>query len=170
MITPRPPSSQKQYDDYFSGDPAFKQPPKLSDDPTDEEKAALAEYEVTLKAARETGDWSSLKIDGQTPTRFVLGQIDRNIFRAIQDRAILPPDSPQRIGPVQLFALLFRLALKSVIGFGDLKVERDFDPAWGWVMAQANVVHQLDEVDQRIVGEIGTNILKRIEGGVRPLS
>lgn len=169
MITPRLPSSQKQYDDYFSGDPAFKQPPPAPDDPTDEQKAALAEYETKLKAARETGDWRQLLVEGQTPTRFVLGQIDRNIFRAIQDRAILPLNSPQRIGPVQLFALLFRLALKSVVGFGDLKVERDFDPAWGWVMAQADVVHQLDEVDPRIVGEIGTNILERLKGGARPL-
>ena len=168
----RPPSAQKQWDAYVSIDPAFKQAPtKPGDDATDEIKEAykvdFAAYAVTLGNAKDTGDWSKLAIEGQTPTKFVLGQVDRNIWRAIMDRAVLPGDSPRHIGQVTLYALLFRLSIKSIVGWD--KIERTPDYGWdGWVMAPADLVSTLDEIDPRIVGELGMEVFGRLRG-VRPL-
>lgn len=173
----RLPSQQKQYDAYCSLDPAFVQAPTPPADNVPEEereafKVAAQEYLSKFKAAKDTGDWSALLIPGQSPTKFVLGQVDRNVFRAIADRATLPLDNPRHIGPVALYALLFRLALKSIVGLGDLKVERMPDPQWeNWTMAQPSVVTTLDDINPGIVGELGMDILNRLQEvqGVRPL-
>lgn len=170
----RPPSAAKQYDEFCTVDPAFIQPPKKpADDASDADKAehaaALESYRAKLKAARETGDWKPMLLDGQTPTKFVLGHVDRNIWRSIIDRATLPGDSPRHIGQTTLHSLLFRLALKSIVGFGDVKVERNPDPQWDfWTMAQADIVTQLDEINPVIVGEIGERVFERLRG-VSPL-
>lgn len=160
----RPPSQQRQWDTHVSIDPAFKQaPPKDSETYADD----LAAYAVLLANARDSGDWSKLAIEGQSPTKFVLGQVDRNIWRAIMDRAVLPGDSPRHIGQVTLYALLFRLSIKSIVGWD--KIERSPDFAWdGWVMAPADLVTTLDEIDPRIVGELGLEVFGRLRG-VRPL-
>lgn len=165
----RPPSAFRDVDDFFSGDPAFQQPPE----PPDGEPAAdyLAErdaYLAKLTAAKETGDYKPLLVDGQSPTKFVLRHVDRNIWRAIMDRAVLPGDSPRYIGQVTLHAILFRLAIKEIVGWE--KFDRHPDPAWdNWTMAPAALVTQLDEIDPRIVGEIGSGVFRRLQG-VRPLS
>ena len=171
----RPPSVQRSYDDYVSIDPAFVQAPTVpAESATDAERALYKEeserYVAKLKAAKQTGDWTPLRIEGQTPTKFVLGQVDRNIWRALMDRALLSEESPRRIGQVTLYALLFRLALRSVEGFGDVKVERRPDPNWeSWEMAQASLVTTFDELDPRIVGEIGGGIFQRLQT-VSPLT
>lgn len=168
-----PPSQQRDYDAFFSGDPAFVQPPSLPSGEVSEaaQKAYeddLAQYLVKLKAAQETGDWKPLLLDGQSATKFVLRQVDRNVWRAIMDRAVLPGDSPRHIGQVILNALLFRLAIKEIVGWD--KIERQRDPAWdNWVMAPASLITHLDEIDPRIVGEIGALVFDRLRG-VRPLS
>ena len=161
----RPPSSQRQWDAFTSIDPAFAQRPALPAEPTDADRSALADYDAKITAAKETGDWRALLVEGQSPTKFVMGQIDRNTWRAIMDRAVLPGDSPRHIGQIALHALLVRLALRSVVGFGDVKIERQADPQWEyWPMAQAEIVTQLDEIDPRIVGELGSDVFKRLQG------
>ena len=166
----RPPSNQRQYDTYSSLDPAFIQaPPVPGENATDDEKRAAEDYLAKLKAAKQTGDWSPMLAPGKTladATKFVLGQVDRNVWRAIMDRAgQLPPDSPRFIGFSTLQSLLFRLALKSVVGFGDVKVERLPDPQWdNWTMAQSSIVTMFDELNPLIVGEIGIGILNRLKG------
>lgn len=164
----RPPSQARDYDLFFSGDPAFRQPQRLGVDATDEQRAELEQYLATLRAAKETGSWSSLLIEGQVPTKFVCQQVDRNVWRSLTDRAILPVDSPRHIGQVALHALLFRLAIKEVVGWP--RFGREPDPTWdGWTMAPASLVTQLDEIDPRIVGEIGSDVFARLRG-VGPLS
>ncbi len=164
----RPPSSQKQYDDYASIDTAFRQPPSApADDCTADQRKqydeALADYTAKLQAAKDTGDWSALRVEGQTPTKFVLGQIDRNIWRAILDRATLPNSNPRWIGSATLLNILFRLALKSIVGW-DIKVERRSDPDWeDWEMAQPELVTMLDEIRPSIVSEIGGGVYKRLQ-------
>lgn len=169
----RPPSQQKPWDVYCSKDSAFKQPPKPpADDASDEERAeylvTIEKYRATLKACQQTGDWSSLLVEGGQPVKFTLGPVPGSVWRAIIDRSILPVDSHRRIGPVMLRSLLFRLSVKSIAGWD--KFERLPDPAWdNWTMAPASVAEQLDEIDPSIVGEIGDVILDRLQGG-RPLS
>ncbi len=164
----RPPSAVRDFDAFFSGDSAFTQPPAdppddASDDAKKAHKEAVEGYIAKLRAARETGDWKPLLIEGQTPTKFVLRQVDRNIWREIMDRAVLPGDSPRHIGQVTLNALLFRLACISIAGWD--KFERLPDAKWDlWSMAPASLVTQLDEIDPRIVGEIGSLVFERLRG------
>lgn len=164
----RPPTLQRDFDLCFSGDPAFKQPPKLVGDPTDELRAEIEQYVTRLRVAKETGNWSELLIEGQLPTRFVCRQVDRNVWRSIMDRVILPGDSPRHIGQVTMNALLFRLAVKEITGWD--KFERLPDANWdNWIMAPASLVTMLDEIDPRIVGEIGGDVFAKLRG-VGPLS
>ena len=153
----RTPSAVRDYDAYFSGDSAFEQPPTPAEG--DEYNA----YQAKLTAARETGDWSPLLIAGQVPTKFVLGQVDRTTWRAVTDRAILPADNPRHIGPISMPAIVFRLAVKSIVGMDAFKRQRD--ERWdGWIMAPASVVDQLDDIDLRIVNEISDQVFSRLRG------
>lgn len=166
----RPPSLSKPWDEFTSFDQVFVQQPALDDPPTDEQKAALEEYVAKLKAARETGDWTPMLAPGRTlneATKFTFLQIDRNVWREVLDRSTLPLDIPNRIGPIQLRALVFRLALKSAHAL-DVKVERSVDSRWGYEMAQADIVSYLDSIDPRIIAELGTVIMERLRGD-RPL-
>lgn len=163
----RPPSLQRTYDDFFTLDPAFIQrPADLPADASDDEKAAhksaVEDYEAKIAAAKETGKWEAVLVPGAVPTKFVVGQVDRNIWRAILDRTWLPPDSPRYIGQAALVALLFRLAIQNITGF-EVKVDRRPDPKWdGWEMASADIITTLDSIDIRIVGQIGTGVYGRL--------
>jgi hypothetical protein len=165
----RPPSAQKQWDAFWSGDPAFIQPPERPAEVTGEYTTALEQYLAKLNAARETGDWRPMLIDGQTPTKFVMGQVDRETWREVADRCGLPSDNPRHIGDITLNSIMFRLSVKSVVGLGDIRVERSPDMKWdGWVMAQRAIVSELDEISPGIIGELGGEVFKRLQG-VRPL-
>lgn len=85
----RPPSNIKPYRAFWTLDPALRQPPDPpGDDASDEDKAAhetaLAEYHQAVKVARETGDWSGIVRDGETPTEFVLEQIPLRYWHHIK--------------------------------------------------------------------------------------
>jgi hypothetical protein len=172
-VITRPPSAQRPYETYYSGDPAFVQPPKApADDASDEAKKeytdALEQHGAKVKSARDTGNWQALIVEGQSPTKFVMAQVDRGVWRELADRMILPPDSHRRVGIVTLRALAFRLAIKSIGGWD--KFERLPDPSWdNWTMAPEDIVAELDAIDAGIVNEIGTDVLERLRGGVRPL-
>lgn len=165
----RPPSYQREYTEHWSGDPALVQPPpKPAKDAGAEAEAAykkaLEEYQRKLRVARETGDWAALRIEGAQPTPFVMGQVDRNIWRSIGDRLMLHSSNPRWIGPHECHALLFRLALQKIVGL-DIEVERRPDPRWdGWVMASPDVVGALDAIDTGIVTELGDEVFIRLRG------
>lgn len=173
MIT-RPSSLVREYDEYVSIDPSFVQapePPPENAAPEVIEAYAkeLADYAAKVSSARETGDWQSMLIDGaKTPTKFVMRQVDRNIAREISDRVELDPDNPRRIGNNVGFCLLFRLAIVRIVGGpegAEGKIERAKDPRWDdWVMATPSVVNALDEIDRRIVTELGRTVFQRIRG------
>ena len=176
MIQFRPPSVTKPWDAFVAVDPVFVQPPvEPSDDASaeqvDEYKKAIAEYIAKLKAARETGDWTPMLVPGRSlaeATKFTLLPVDANIWRELLDRATLPADSLRRIGSVSMNAVLFRLAVKAISGL-ETRIEREHDPAWGYVMAQSEIVDILDKEDPRIVGDLGNRIMERLRG-VGPLS
>lgn len=158
MIGLRPPSLQRTYDEYWSGDPAFEQ---LPENATDKQRQ---EHQKRIDSVRETGNWPSLVVEGGSPTKFVMQPIDRNIWREIVDRGSLPADSERRIGNHMLAALLFRLALVQIENLPGVEVKRTRDPKWGWMMAHGEVVTLLDDYDPAIVGEIGGAIFGRLTG------
>jgi hypothetical protein len=157
LITIRPPSTQRTYDEYWSGDPAFEQAPEGAT------KKQLAAHAKRVETARETGNWTGLLVEGGSPTKFVMAPVDRNIWREIVDRGQLPASSERRIGDHVLAGLLFRLALERIEN-ADIEVTRTRDPKWGWVMAQPEVVTILDEYSGLIVGELGTAVYARLTG------
>jgi hypothetical protein len=176
VIPFRPPSLSKAYDEFVSIDPVFVRPPDPpSDDASEEDlaayKTALEEYASKLRVARQTGDWSGMLAPGRSladATKFTLLPVDFNTWRELVDRATQREGTAGRIGGAQLRALLVRLAVKAITGF-ETKIERTEDPAWGYVMAQPDVVNILDNVHPSIVGELGTRIAERLRG-VDPLS
>jgi hypothetical protein len=165
----RLPSYQRDHDMCWSGDTALEQPPidpgrNVPDEKIAEYESALKAYETKLTNAQETGDWSALLLPNQTPMKFVLCQVDRNIWRSIIDRGSLPADNPRSIGPGALSALLFRLALKDLVG-ADVKITRTPDARWDdWEMAQPEIVSALDQVSTSIVSEIAGYIYRRLVG------
>jgi hypothetical protein len=165
----RPPSLQRPWDEYFTGDPAILQPPPPPpEDASDELKQAhqdtIDQYIAKIRAARETGNWMPVVVEGQIPTKFTLHPVDRNIWRSIMDRAVLPPSNPRHIGEVTLHALLVRLSLRNIAGF-EQKIDRRPDPNWdNWMMAQPDVITMLDEIDPRIIGELGSSVFRRLQG------
>lgn len=169
MSLVRPASYQREYTDYWSGDSAFIQPPPAPPETATEDelarhKKALEEHARKIRVARETSSWQSLLVEGGRPSAFIMGQVDRNICRALGDRMLLSPQNPRWIGPGELTALMFRLAIREITEF-DVEVVRAPDPRWnGWVMAQADLINELDGLDPRIVGELGDEVLKRLQG------
>lgn len=171
----RPLSLAKTFDLYYSGDPAFEQPPpKPGKDATEQERAEYATareaHRAKVVAAHETGDWSALLKPGETPTKFVMQQAHRPTWRAVMDRAELSEDSPRRLGPTQVIAIAFRLAIHSIPDLsGEMKhaPDKDLD---GWKMAPASVIDTLDQIDPGIVGELGIEIIRRLSEGISPKS
>lgn len=152
----RPPSTQRAWDEYYSGDPAFVQ---LAADATEEQKT---EHANKWRIARETGNPLALLREGEIPTKFILRPIDGDVWRAFNDRVFLPSDAKRRIGFLTAPGVLLRLALQSVSGL-DFVVKRAPDPEWdGWEMAQPDIVRLLDSVDLRIVSELGGVVYDRM--------
>jgi hypothetical protein len=169
-VTHRPGSVQKEYDFYVSCDPAFAPPPAVpADGATEEEiaafKTAALDYIAKWKSARETTNYAGLAIDGKSPVKFVLGQVKSKIWRAIHDRGTLPKDSPMHLGNSSVMALMTRLALRAIPS-KDIKIVLERDPEWhGWEMAPESLIDELDEQNPRIVGEIGSEVMRRLQQG-----
>jgi hypothetical protein len=164
----RLPSIQRDYDWYWSGDPALVQPPvALAVDASDEDKAAHKiasdEYKAKLKACRDTGDWSPLLKPGEQPLKFVLCQVDRNAWRALDDRRSLPSASSSHVSSGLLLALLARLAIKDIVGAEGVRVVRSPDSKFDdWTMAQAELVTLLDTANENIISELGLCVFMRL--------
>lgn len=145
----RPPSNLREYDDFYSGDPAIVQ---LADGATDDEKK---EHARRLEVARETGDWSPILVDGQQPTKFVLKVLTGDVHRKLMDDY-----SGGRFGLSALMQVAFRIALKGVVNCGDVTVNHQQDVRYG-KLAKADVTDALDAIDPAIVNELGGEVLRR---------
>lgn len=161
----RPPSNQKPYDEYWSGDPAFVQPPQKPTDESDEARrkyvADLAEHAAKLKRARQTGDWSPLLIEGQQPTKFVMQPIRGAQWRWLVDESTR--EDEHRMGPAQFWSLMFRCACVSVKNLGvDLpdKPVRHKDLG---LIAPADIPNALDTIDAAIVTELADAAFARAQ-------
>lgn len=163
----RLPSLQRTFDLYWTSDDALEQPPAApARDASPEEHAAHKEadaaYHAKLRAAWETGDWSPLLIPGKSPTKFVCAQVDREIWRSIMERHLLPADNKQHISNQRMYSLVFRLAVVDIVGLDGVKVRREHDEEWGWTMATRDIVNVLDAGSMHIVSEIGAVIASKL--------
>jgi hypothetical protein len=150
----RPPSLQRDYDEYYSGDPAFVQPP---DDATKEQLEAHADR---IRVARETGDWRPLLIDGQNPTTFVMKPLDGHIYRAIMDKI-----QSGEIGLASAPAFFFRAAIRKIVNL-DGPTDTTFkfvNVAGVGSIAPVDIADKLDAIDKSIVVELGDRIFSRAQ-------
>jgi hypothetical protein len=106
----RPPSNQRHYDEYWSGDDAFEQ---SAPDATPEQ---FADYSAKLTVAIDSGDWSALRVaGGPEPVKFVVKLIPTATFTRILDLQ-------KEVGDNELAMLAFQAALVSVANLGNVKV------------------------------------------------
>lgn len=164
----RPPSLIKPRDEFFSGDPAFTPvpvAPELADGGDEQEyKRALGEYikaiaerDRLVKLARETGDWSALRIEGKTPVKFVMRPLKSRAFNRLADMIIA-----REIGNVTAKELAFGVALAEVSGVGDVKLTYENHPRLGKIVTP----DFLDDVWPtglvvQAVAELGEVVLER---------
>lgn len=120
MIPIRAVSNQKNYDEYWSGDPAFVQ---LAEDADEEQiKAHVAKIEH----ARRTSDWSALAVEGSSPTKFVMRPLRRTQLDWLIDQ--YGRLDTKKIGDNILANLIFRCTLVEVVncdGFPAFKHENE---------------------------------------------
>lgn len=167
----RPPSIQKQYDEFFAGDPAFVQRPSKPEGTAATELAikewekAAEDYDAKLRTARETGDWSALRVNAtEQPTKFVMQIVSSDVYRHAIDML-----SAEQIGRATFVALLVRACCTSIHEIAGI-VERDFKPAIDPMyprlgkLAPQSLIEKLDQADISIVGELAAGIQRRLEG------
>jgi len=150
----KPPSSQKQYDEFFSEDAAFRQ---LNEGASKEE---IEEYNHARTVAWETGDWTAMRVQGAgEPTKFIVRPIPGEAFAKLADMA-----TAGRIGDLELYTLAFRIALVAVLNLeGAAKVSFVEDERFGRIaslsfLADAGITGALAV---RVLREIGSRVLQR---------
>lgn len=144
---------QRQYDEYWSGDPAFVQRDATW---TDQQKA---EHDNKIRIARETGDWMPLLVEGMQPTKFIMRALPGKISRKLVDDINFG-----KIGSAVLASVSFRAAILSIEnGPSDLpaitQVQTDYGP-----IASTDISDALDALALEIVGELGSVVLARARG------
>lgn len=139
----KPASLQHAFDLWFSGDPAFR--------PIDDEK----ERTRLMAQARETGDLSSILVEGERPTFFKCRPLRSSVFRKLVDKV-----TAGKIGQVEASAIAFRSALVGVQNLGDVEIKMIRDDEFG-EMAKADIVDMLDGINPAIVSELGAILIDR---------
>lgn len=158
----RPPSLVKQYDEYWSEDPAFEQAPAHPGDSASAEqlaafKKAEAEYTTKLFAAWDTGNWAPLRIEGGgEPTKFVMRPIPSSAGALLADMM-----QAQR-GENEVYTLAFRIALVGVSNLEGAKVAPVNDERFGRIAS----LSWMDDVG--ITGAMGVRLLREL--GSRAMS
>lgn len=149
----RLPSNQKEYDTYWSGDPAFHQP---AADASEEDRA---EHAAKVKRAQETGDWSPLLIEGETPTKFVMRPIDGNQWRWLVDES--SRDDQFKMGAAIFWSLMFRCAIVRVVNLGMKVSDTPVKHAKLGMIAPQDIPNLLDTIDASIVTELAGAAFER---------
>jgi len=117
MIIARPPSLQREYDDFWSGDPAIIPSPDGEPD--------YSVWRDRIARARETGDWTDVLVAGETPTKFTLRPITAHQFALLVDYA-------NGHAAALVNELAFRLAFVRVSNLGaNADLEYEAHPEFG---------------------------------------
>jgi hypothetical protein len=140
----RVPSLHKNYETHFSGDPALYQLPKNA---SQEEADA---YSDRIRVARETGNWSSLIVEGRVPTTFVMRVIPQKILFTLRDAA-----RAGEFGEEMFAAWLFRAAVRSISNFDEGQAYKFdiVDTKYGKEFASDEVI-RINEVAPGVIREL----------------
>lgn len=178
-----PRSLFKPYDEFYSGDPAFVQPPPEPSEGASPEaiakyKEAVEQLHARRRVARETSDWSGLLVDPSArPTRFTFKPLSSDVLAALDDYANGP--GGQLFG-MTVSLLAVRAALVKVTHFvhpetgDDWKVTHAPDRRWPLLGPIANVevcdaiwqttTDDGKHIGVRIIGELYGALMLRANG------
>lgn len=148
----KPKSLVSEYTLIYSGDPAL-------DLPTDE-----AQRDAVLKSARETGKYPIKS--GEHATVFRVRPIPGTSYSWFTAEV-----RRKDLSGLEMFELAFRLALKSIDNFGDVKVKRI--KVDGHELATREVLdalYTLGDVGRSIVAELGAIVTEHAADGISPLA
>jgi hypothetical protein len=146
MLTP--PSIQHRHTLVWSQDPALARP---GDEATPE---TIKAFEHKLAVARDTGDWAEVVKQSEKLALFHVKPLTGTNLRRLIDET-----SAGKYGEQSLWAMVFRVCLRSVENIPDLKVETEVGP-YGEA-AKADVIDALDAIHPGIVTELGSVLFQR---------
>lgn len=164
----QPPSVQREYSEFWSGDPAIMQSPDAPpEDATEETKAAVRarveEHERKLERARETGQWDAIIVPGERPTMFTFAPIPGRVMRALISRM-----ERGELDFVTAAPIAFRASIRKIENPAmEIKVENH--PEFGRIASEA-ITNKLDAIDMGIVSQLGMRALSRGTTGIAPKS
>lgn len=144
----RLPSLSKPYHAFVTFDEAIIQPPDASD------TAACEDYAAKIRSARQTGDWSSIVVPGQTPTKFILRPMPFDGYAVIL--GMIERKEPQE----DVLLLAARLCLTGADGVG-VKVDFDRHERFGKVAALSTFERFGYSQGLRIAVELGAMAIQR---------
>jgi hypothetical protein len=152
----RPPSSQRIYELFYSGDPALI---PLPDDATDEQKKERARL---IDLARDTGQHTELLLPGEKLTLFKMRQLPAEAYGDLV--AML------RNGELafRVFALAFKVACIDAAPIPDgVKVEHEMHPLYGPI-ATTSFLDKAGcggKLGANIIIELGQYVFQKAKGG-----
>lgn len=155
----RLPSVQKPYHTFFSEDDALiKRPDVPADDAADEAKAAydkaVEEYVVKMRAARQTGDWSDIKVGAADPVKFLLRPMP------FEGHAVITGMRERGANMEDIFLLACRLCLVEIEGV-PVKVETEIHERFGKIATLSCFEKFGAALGLRIAYELGTVAIQR---------
>lgn len=150
----KPPSNQKTFDVFFSGDAAIVSLPDEADD------KAKADHERALERALETGEWAEVTIPGDQPTRFVFKPLGCELAGELYSMMATERH-------FTIFALAFRLAIVDVKNLPDAgKINFVNHTSFGRIATTAFLDRAglKGELGAQIIVELGSYVLRRARG------
>ena len=154
----KPPSVQKTYDAFYSGDSAIV---SLPDEASDEQRADLAKR---IERALQTGQWADVVVPGEQPTRFTMrplgGEIAGELYAMLRDAR------SQREQYV-VWSLAFRLSIIDVKGLTDAgEVDFVVHPSFGRIATTAFLDRAglKGDLGAAIITELGLLAFKKARG------
>ena len=154
----KPPSNQKPYEVFYTGDSAII---SLPEEASDEQRKELARR---IKRALQTGEWSDVIIPGEQPTRFSMkplsGELAGELYAMLRDAR----SERERY---LVWSLAFRLALVDVKNLPDAG-EIDFvtHHQFGRIATTAFLDRAglKGDVGAAIIQELGVHVFTRARG------
>lgn len=151
----KPPSNQKTWDAFYTGDTAIIQ---LPDEASDEQKK---DRDDLIERARELGadGWADVVVEGERPTIFTFKPLGSELTGHLVDMLNDP-----RVGAFRVFALAFRLALVGVKNLTDSgKVDFVNHGEFGRIATTAFLDRAgcTGEVGASIITELGSLVMTR---------
>ena len=155
MLKPR--SLQHEYSLIYSEDCALKLP------------TGETERETALRVARQTGKWSELTLQGETPTVFQVLPMTGTQFSYLGSEQV-------RKGLLQMevYELAIRLVLRSIANFGDHKVTHSIVEGHQ-IAGRATIdalyaIGETPAMGRAVIAELGEIIISHASDGISPLA